>query len=73
MEEKRKGYKTKKGQLAANKRYLDSHPEQKAKNRILTYRATSKNFIKNYATLEDIVEIRQLLDEREKFLIHQST
>ena len=37
MEEKtvkRKGYKTTEQQTAANKRYLENHPEQKIKNNI---------------------------------------
>lgn len=68
MAEKRKGYKYQKDQIEANRRYLDRHPEQRKKNRIATLRSECKNFIKNHATLEEIIELRELLSEREKFL-----
>lgn len=68
MTEKRKGYKDQKDQIEANRRYLDRHPEQRKKNRVATLRSECKNFIKNHATLEEIIELRELLSEREKFL-----
>ncbi len=68
MTEKRKGYKDQKDQIEANRRYLDRHPEQRKKNRVATLRSECKNFIKNHATLEEIIELRELLREREKLL-----
>lgn len=68
MTEKRKGYKDQKDQIEANRRYLDRHPEQRKKNRVATLRSECKNFIKNHATLEEIIELRELLSEREEFL-----
>ena len=68
MTEKRKGYKDQKDQIEANRRYLDRHPEQRKKNRVATLRSECKNFIKNHATLEEIIELRELLSEREKLL-----
>lgn len=68
MTEKRKGYKDQKDQIEANRRYLDRHPEQRKKNRVATLRSECKNFIKNHATLKEIIELRELLSEREKFL-----
>lgn len=68
MTEKRKGYKNQKDQIEANRRYLDRHPEQRKKNRVATLRSECKNFIKNHATFEEIVELRALLNDRERKL-----
>lgn len=68
MEKKRKGYQSSKAQVEANKRYLERHPEQRKKKRVGTLRSECKNFIKNHATLEEIIELRELLSEREEFL-----
>lgn len=70
MEEKkkRKGYKTIEQQMAATKRYMENNPEAKEKRKSSNYKSNGKNFIKNYATLEDLQEFEELISERKKFL-----
>lgn len=66
MEEKRKGYKTSKQQLEANKRYLENNPEAKEKNRYYSEKSTAKRFINLRATLEDLEMLKNIIDERMK-------
>lgn len=70
MEEKkkRKGYKTIEQQMAATKRYMENNPEAKEKRKSSNYKSNGKNFIKNYATLEDLQEFEELISERKNFL-----
>ena len=65
---KRKGYKTIEQQMAATKRYMENNPEAKEKRKSSNYKSNGKNFIKNYATLEDLQEFEELISERKKFL-----
>lgn len=65
---KRKGYKTIEQQMAATKRYMENNPEAKEKRKSSNYKSNGKNFIKNYATLEDLREFEELISERKKFL-----
>ena len=68
MEEKkkRKGYKTTEQQTAANKRYLENHPEQKLKNNISNYKSKAKKFIKEMASREELLELLKLIQEKLK-------
>lgn len=70
MEEKkkRKGYKTIEQQMAATKRYMENNPEAKEKRKSSNYKSNGKNFIKNYATLEDLQEFEELISERKNDL-----
>ncbi len=70
MEEKkkRKGYKTIEQQMAATKRYMENNPEAKEKRKSSNYKSNGKNFIKNYATLEDLQEFEELISERKNYL-----
>lgn len=67
-EKKRKGYKTLEQQYAATKRYFENNPEAKEKRKASNYKSNGKNFIKNFATLEDLEELEQLITERKNFL-----
>ena len=52
-------------QTEANKRWQEQNRE---KARYLRNRSTARNFIKKQATLEDIEELEQLIEERRKEL-----
>ena len=52
----------------ANKRWRESSPEAKEKSNRLKMRSTARSFIRNRATLEDIKELRTMLNERESLL-----
>lgn len=67
-EKKRKGYKTSRQQVEANKRYLAKNPEKKEKNKISVYKSSCKKFIKEFANLEDIKEVESLIILRKKIL-----
>lgn len=67
-EKKRKGYKTQEQQTAATKRYMENNPEAKEKRKASNYKSNGKNFIKNFATLEDLEELTELIEERKKVL-----
>ena len=64
MEEKRKVYKTKEGQKEADKRYLEKHPEAKEKKKISAMKSNAKRFIKDYATLEELEELENLIKNK---------
>ncbi|MBS0977495.1 hypothetical protein [Levilactobacillus brevis] len=51
--------------LRANKKWDENNKERK---KYIVKRSTAKGFIRDYATLEDILFLRQLLDERESLL-----
>jgi len=52
-------------QTEANKRWQEKNREH---TRYLRNRSASRSFIKNQATLEDIEELEQLIEERKKAL-----
>ena len=52
----------------ANKRWRESSPEAKEKSNYLKIRSAARSFIRNRATLEDVEELRMLLNERESLL-----
>lgn len=70
MEEakKRKGYKTIEQQLAAEKRYLENNPDAKKKKRINTMRSETKKFIREFATLEELKELEEMIELRKEEL-----
>lgn len=55
-------------QKRASKNYKKRHPE---KRRIYTYRSNARTFIRKYATLEEVDELRRLLDERQENLLNK--
>lgn len=68
MEEKRKGYKNIENQIAAEKRWLEKNPENRIKKARNTRKSSTKKFIKEDATLEEIELIKSWISEREKGL-----
>lgn len=57
--------KTSKAQTEAQKRYDEKNREQRT---YLAQRSTSRGFIRNKATLEDLAELEQLIAERKNVL-----
>ncbi|WP_029492021.1 hypothetical protein [Fusobacterium hwasookii] len=64
MEEKRRGYKTQKQQTEATKRYLEKNPEAKAKANRSRLKSTCLRFIKEFATIEELEELEELLKDK---------
>lgn len=62
----RKGYKTSAAQVAANKRAEEKNPDLRERNKISRLKSTCKRYIREFATVEDIEELRDLLGERER-------
>ena len=52
----------------ANQRWRESSPEAKEKSNRLKMRSTARSFIRNRATLEDIKELREMLNTQESLL-----
>lgn len=52
----------------ANKRWRESSPKAKEKSNRLKMRSTARSFIRNRATLEDIKELREMLNAQESLL-----
>ncbi|WP_166740391.1 hypothetical protein [Shouchella lehensis] len=52
-------------QQERNARWAKKNKEQR---KYLSYRSTTRTFIRNHASLEDIEEMRKLLAEREELL-----
>lgn len=65
---KRRGYKTKEQQNEAMKRYYNNNPDAKIKKKITTAKGQCKRFIKDFATLEELQEIENIVTERKKEL-----
>lgn len=55
----------KNSQTEANKRWQDKNKERA---KYLSNRSRSRSFIRNQATLEDLEEFKELMEEREKSL-----
>lgn len=55
----------KNAQTEANKRWQEKNKER---NRYLVTRSTARGFIRNRATMEDLEELKKLIDERRKSL-----
>ena len=67
-EKKRKGYKTSKAQVEANKRYLMKNEEAKEKKKISNLKSNGKKFILEYAKLEELEDYEKFIEERKKLL-----
>lgn len=67
-EKKRKGYKTSKAQVEANKRYLMNNEEAKEKKKISNLKSNGKKFVLTYAKLEELEEFESFIKERKKIL-----
>ena len=52
----------------ANKRWRESSPDAKDRSNYLKMRSAARSFIRNRATLEDIKEMENMLNERESLL-----
>ncbi|KRQ85785.1 hypothetical protein ABG79_02440 [Caloramator mitchellensis] len=52
-------------QTEANKKWQEKNKEYAA---YLKYRSTTRSFIKNRATIEDLQEFKELIKEREELL-----
>ena len=52
----------------ANKRWRESSPDAKDRSNYLKMRSTARSFIRNCATLEDIKELREMLNAQESLL-----
>ena len=63
---KRKGYSTLEQQYAANKRYLENNPDAKEKIRLSMYKSQAKRFIKSLGNKKELLELKEILDERLK-------
>ena len=62
-QKKRKGYNNIFDQMEANKRYLENHPEAKERRKISNNKSNTKTFIKKYDTKENLIELRNLIEE----------
>ena len=67
-EKKRRGYKTSKGQVEANNRYLENNEGAKEKKKISNLKSNGKKFILSYAKLEELEEYENFIKERKKNL-----
>lgn len=65
MTKKRKGYSTPEGQAAADKRWAEKNKEHRT---YLSSRSSARSFIRNKATLEDLAELAELIEDRKKEL-----
>ena len=68
MSSMRRGYKTSAAQVAANKSAEEKNPDLRERNKISRLRSTCKRYIKEFATVEDIELLRELLDQREEIV-----
>lgn len=64
MEEKRKGYKDPEAQKRANERYLKNNPEAISKGTIRSMKSNAKRYIREFATLEELQELENLIKNR---------
>ncbi|HFI0791117.1 TPA: hypothetical protein ACGO62_001124 [Streptococcus suis] len=66
QEKKRKGYTTQAQQREADRRYYHASEENRQKRLYLQARSTARSFIKKRATLEDLNELDNLIQEERK-------
>lgn len=62
---KRKGYKDIQEQIEANKRYLKNNPEAKVKGNRSRVKSTCHRFIREFATVKELKNIKELIETRE--------
>lgn len=60
----RKGYSTIEQQIAANKRYYENNEEAKEKRKRYSYKSNGKKFILEYATEEELLDIKEMVEKR---------
>ena len=65
----RKAYSTPEQQAAADKRWNEKNRERRS---YLSSRSSSRSFIRNKATMEDLDELTHLIEERKTLLENQS-
>ena len=63
---KRKGYKDVQEQIKANERYLENNPEAKAKANRSRVKSTCHRFIREFATVKELKNIKELIETREE-------
>lgn len=63
---KRKGYKDIQKQIEANERYLDNNPDAKAKANRSRVKSTCHRFIREFATVKELKNIKELIETREE-------
>lgn len=52
-------------QKRATKKYKDKHPD---KRRLYQYRSNAKTYVRKYATLKDLAELKAIIAQKEKEL-----
>ena len=60
---KRRGYSTSEEQVQANKRCRNKDEESKKKHTIRTYRNVAKTYITKHATIQELEQIKKIVDE----------
>lgn len=60
---KRRGYSTSEEQVEANKRCRNKDEESKKKHTIRTYRNVAKTYITKHATIQELEQIKEIVDE----------
>lgn len=63
---KRKGYKDVQEQIEANKRYLENNPDAKVKANRSRVKSTCHRFIREFATVKELKNIKELIETREE-------
>lgn len=63
---KRKGYKDVQEQIKANERYLENNPEAKVKANRSRLKSTCYRFVRDFATLRELRDIKVLMKTREE-------
>lgn len=71
-EKKRKGYKTSKAQVEANERYLEKNPEARPNKYRSNDKTAAKRFIRDYATLEELEELENLIKNKKMEVLKMS-
>lgn len=62
---KRKGYKDIQKQIEANERYLENNPDAKTKGNRSRVKSTCHRFIREFATVKELKNIKELIETRE--------
>ena len=63
---KRKGYKDIQKQIKANERYLENNPDAKVKANRSRVKSTCHRFIREFATVKELKNIKELIETREE-------
>lgn len=64
MPEKRKGYSSNDLRKAADQRYYENNEGAKLKRIIRVCRSQAKKFIDNFATREELIELKEKIEEK---------